>query len=199
MTPGAGAVRSWPRGLLLVSLGGLAIAALVITYLVVPEPVRVDAAWVYVAAAVGLLLAYIVLTATGVRRLAAARYPLVAGALLVLLMITVIILGYSYTYLALAAQSDGAFSQPLSKVSAVYFTVTVLTTVGFGDITPAIDLARLLVTSQMLLGLTVISLGAKLIVQSTRSARRKQQRRQKRRPGGGGSGSRRGGRSDQLG
>jgi hypothetical protein len=40
----------------------------------------------------------------------------------------------------------------------MYFTVTVFTTVGFGDITATSQLARALVTVQMLLDLIVIGL-----------------------------------------
>jgi hypothetical protein len=42
-------------------------------------------------------------------------------------------------------------------VGALYFTVTVLATVGFGDITAQTAGARLLVTAQMLLGLGLLA------------------------------------------
>ena len=45
----------------------------------------------------------------------------------------------------------------------MYFTVTVFSTVGFGDITAKTDLARTLVTVQMLVNLVVIGLVAKVI------------------------------------
>jgi hypothetical protein len=41
----------------------------------------------------------------------------------------------------------------MDKVGAMYFTVTVFSTVGFGDITAKTDLARTLVTVQMLVNL----------------------------------------------
>jgi len=169
--------QSWRRGLLLLVAGAFVISAMVIIYLLAPTPVRTEAPWLYVVGALVLLAAYVLMTAIGIRRLPASRNPVVAGLLLVLLMATVLILGYSYIYRAIAVQPDTAFSEPLTQASAVYFTVTVLTTVGFGDITAVTDVARLVVTSQMLLGLTVISVGVKLIVQSTQSARRQQLQR----------------------
>ena len=51
----------------------------------------------------------------------------------------------------------------MDKIDAMYFTVTVFSTVGFGDITAKSDLARTLVTVQMLVNLVVIGLVAKVI------------------------------------
>ena len=51
----------------------------------------------------------------------------------------------------------------MDKIGALYFTVTVFSTVGFGDITAKTDLARTLVTIQMLFNLVVIGLAAKVV------------------------------------
>jgi voltage-gated potassium channel len=53
----------------------------------------------------------------------------------------------------------------------LYFTVTVFSTVGFGDIFPASEAARLLVTAQMILNLIVLGLGVRLIVGAAQRAR----------------------------
>ena len=50
----------------------------------------------------------------------------------------------------MAALSAGNFSQPLNHTDALYFTVTVFATVGFGDITATTEAARLVVTGQMI-------------------------------------------------
>ena len=65
-------------------------------------------------------------------------------------------------YLTGHAQPD-SFTEPMDKIGAMYFTVTVFSTVGFGDITAKTDLARTLVTIQMLFNLVVIGLAAKVI------------------------------------
>ena len=62
---------------------------------------------------------------------------------------------FASAYLALSADS---FSRPLNQVSALYFTITVFSTVGFGDITPETDPARIIVAVQMLLDLVLIGL-----------------------------------------
>ena len=68
----------------------------------------------------------------------------------------------SVYYLIGKAQVD-SFSEPMSKTDAMYFTVTVFTTVGFGDITAKSQVARTLVTLQMLFNLAVFGLVAKMI------------------------------------
>ena len=51
----------------------------------------------------------------------------------------------------------------MNKVGAMYFTVSVLSTVGFGDITAKTDLARSVVTGQMILNLIVLGLVIRLL------------------------------------
>jgi voltage-gated potassium channel len=64
----------------------------------------------------------------------------------------------------LIEQSDvNSFTAPLTKTDALYFTVTVFSTVGFGDITAKSEVARILVMIQMMFDLAVFGLVAKLI------------------------------------
>jgi hypothetical protein len=95
---------------------------------------------------------------------------LAKGVILLAALMTTIILSYSWLYVTLSGIQPGSFSEALSKTTAVYFTVTVLSTVGFGDIHPVTDGARMLVTSQMLVGLTLLTAGVRVIVETTRRA-----------------------------
>ena len=49
---------------------------------------------------------------------------------------------FASQYVAESGTTAGSFSEPLDKFSALYYTVTVFSTVGFGDITPVSDVAR---------------------------------------------------------
>ena len=73
------------------------------------------------------------------------------------------LLGYSAVYDVMAATYPGSFSESLSKMGALYFTVTVFATVGFGDITAVTDAARAVVTGQIVLNLVVLGLGGRIL------------------------------------
>jgi voltage-gated potassium channel len=96
---------------------------------------------------------------------------------------------FAATYCVVAGQQPGAFSEPLDRTDGLYFTVTVFATVGFGDIAPVSELARVLVTIQMLIGLLAVGLVAKLVFGAVQVAttRRAQQREPE--PAGEGSAS----------
>ena len=77
---------------------------------------------------------------------------------------------FAATYSIVATQQPGAFTEPLSRTDGLYFTVTVFATVGFGDIAPVTELARVLVTVQMLVGLITVGLVAKLVLSAVQVA-----------------------------
>ena len=60
--------------------------------------------------------------------------------------------------------SAANFSQPLTRTDALYFTVTVFSTVGFGDITPKSEAARVVVIVQMLGDLALLGAGARVLL-----------------------------------
>jgi voltage-gated potassium channel len=59
--------------------------------------------------------------------------------------------------LALSQVTASSFSQELDHTRALYFAITVFATVGFGDITPMTNTARIIVSIQMLLDLVLIA------------------------------------------
>jgi len=56
-----------------------------------------------------------------------------------------------------SASGPEAYSETLSKPDALYFMATTLSTTGFGDIVAVSTTARMLVTVQMVLGLTLVA------------------------------------------
>ena len=73
----------------------------------------------------------------------------------------------------MAAHHPANFStHPLTRTDTLYFTVTVFSTVGFGDITAASQSARLVVTAQMLLDLVALGLLVRAFVGAVQVARR---------------------------
>ena len=84
---------------------------------------------------------------------------------------------FASSYVAMATHSASNFGEHLTHTDALYFTVTVFSTVGFGDITAKTEAARLLVTGQMITDLVVLGIGIRIILGAvTRSQQRRQQR-----------------------
>jgi voltage-gated potassium channel len=66
-----------------------------------------------------------------------------------------LIIVFAFTYLSLSHANPSNFTERLNHIGAMYFTVTTVATVGFGDIAAKTDAARLLVTIQILLDVGV--------------------------------------------
>jgi voltage-gated potassium channel len=104
-----------------------------------------------------------------IRRIAAAELPELRAVEALGIVIAVFLIGFSVIYLSMSHSNPRTFSQPLDHTRALYFTITVFSTVGFGDITPRTDPARLIVAAQMLLDLAIIGAVVRLIFNAARS------------------------------
>ena len=67
--------------------------------------------------------------------------------------------------------SAGNFGSRLTHTDGPYFTITVFSTAGFGDITAQTQAARLVVTGQMIADLVILGLAVKIIVGAVSRAR----------------------------
>lgn len=70
---------------------------------------------------------------------------------------------FAATYFLIARELPSSFSEPLNRTDALYFTVTVFATVGFGDIVATTETARVLVIVQMMADLVLVGLIAKVL------------------------------------
>jgi voltage-gated potassium channel len=84
---------------------------------------------------------------------------------------------FSRIYLSNSLSEPSTFTETLDNTTALYFTVTVFATVGFGDIVAQTNGTRLLVTVQMLLNLVLLGLVIRLVTAAARRgvARREHQ------------------------
>ena len=137
-------------------------AVLVTIYFLLP--LDNSALWFAVTLLVIGLAALIGLVAFQVRAIGGSRYPGLRALEALAVTIPLFLLLFASTYLVLAANSARSFSQPLNHTDALYFTVTVFATVGFGDITASTAVARLVVTGQMIIDLVILGLGARVVV-----------------------------------
>lgn len=74
-----------------------------------------------------------------------------------------LIVAFSAAYYVLGTGYDGEIHGIETKLDAVYFTVTILATVGFGDITAEGQVARGLVTAQMVVNLAVLAVALRVV------------------------------------
>src|SRR6187549_1772693 len=81
---------------------------------------------------------------------------------------------FAFTYLTLSRADPASFSEQLDRVDAMYYTVSTVATVGLGDITPASEAARILLTFQMLFDLALIAGLVRLVILATRTGLRRQ-------------------------
>ena len=120
------------------------------------------------------LLVFAGLTVWQVKAIAGSRYPGLRAAEALGLIIPFYLLLFASTYFVMERASAANFTQPLTRTDALYFSVTVFATVGFGDITAKSETARVVLIVQMLADLALLGAGARVLLGAVR---RGQQRR----------------------
>src|SRR5271157_5083914 len=137
---------------------GSTIALVAIYYLL---PLDRSSRWFAVTMLVIGLVALIALVAFQVRWIVTSPFPGLRGVEALATSIPLFLLLFASTYVVMAAISASSFTEPLTRTDALYFTVTVFSTVGFGDITAKTEAARLVVTGQMIADLVIIEVAVK--------------------------------------
>jgi hypothetical protein len=145
------------------------VAALVALYYVLPLDRSSTLAPVTILA-IGLVV-FVALVVFQVRRIVRSPFPLLRAVEALATSVPLFLLLFAGTYVALAAMSAANFGGPLSRTDSLYFTVTVFSTVGFGDITAKTQAARLVVTGQMITDLIVLGVAIKVIVGAVKRPR----------------------------
>jgi voltage-gated potassium channel len=112
---------------------------------------------------VACAVVFLAVSAFELRAVVRDPYPVRRAALAMARVLPLFIVLFAWIYVAMSASDPHTFSEPLTKSGSLYFTITVLSTVGFGDITPVADYARLMVAAQMICDLVVIGILVKLI------------------------------------
>jgi voltage-gated potassium channel len=136
-----------------------------VVYFALPVPGRMkEASWALLFSCGVVALGVLILLA--IRRLLRAGEGARIRGLALLLVLTV--LWFSWCEDALAAL-PGQFAQLNTKVDALYFNVTTLSTVGYGDVHAVGQLARAAVTVQIVFNLVFIGAAAGIVTGALRS------------------------------
>jgi hypothetical protein len=120
------------------------------------------------------LVAFIALVAFHARSIMRSPFPRLRAIEALAINIPVFLLLFAATYVVLAAISTSNFGEHLTHTDGLYFTVTVFSTVGFGDITAKTETARLVVTGQMVADLIILGLAIKIILGAVKRGRQRQ-------------------------
>jgi voltage-gated potassium channel len=148
-------------------------AILVLTYYLLP--LDHTAHWAALTMLVIGLAGLIGLVTLQVRWIIASEFPGLRALEALATSVPLFLLLFASAYVVMGALSASNFSQHMTHTNALYFTVTVFATVGFGDITPTTAAARLVVTGQMIVDLMIIGLGARIILGAITRGRQRRQ------------------------
>jgi len=151
---------------------GSTVALVAIYYLLPLDRTSISVAVVMLAFG---LLALVGLVTFQVRSIIRATYPALRAVGALATSVPLFLLLFAGTYFVMGGISDANFSEPLTRTDALYFTVTVFATVGFGDIVATTQGARVVVMGQMIAGIVIIGLGARLIVDAVKRGQKAQE------------------------
>jgi voltage-gated potassium channel len=151
---------------------GIILVLLTIGYFSVPVGggLQDSTTWGRAAASVVVLVAVSLLVRQYLRRSRRMLAPLLARVELLLAVLYVLVLGFALLYLVVERLAPGQFDGVEGKVSALYLSATIVSTVGMGDVHPSGAFGQLLTTVQMIFDLLFLG-GALRVLTAVRGAK----------------------------
>jgi voltage-gated potassium channel len=114
--------------------------------------------------------AWILYMRWAVRGIRKAQHPRIRSVETLVVSIWLFIGIFASFYVTISAANPEAFTEPLDHFTASYFALTILATVGFGDITPSITLSRSVAMVQMSLDLFLVAVAVRVLTSSADQA-----------------------------
>jgi hypothetical protein len=96
------------------------------------------------------------------------RYPLLRSAEAMATTIPLFLVVFSTTHYLISGLDPVSYSEPLTRFDALYFTMTIFATVGLGDIAPVSLPARFVTFIQMIGGLILVGVVARVLINAAR-------------------------------
>ena len=157
---------AWKQGIVALLRTMLSVSALFAAYFLIPTRSGDDGSdlpWLILE-----LCVFAVVVGSQVPMIVKAKYPVLRAVETMAILVPLYLLIFARIYLSSSLNDPSGFTQPLNDVTALYFTVTVFASVGFGDIVAQTDSLRMVVTLQMVLNLVVFGLVIRLLASAAR-------------------------------
>jgi voltage-gated potassium channel len=104
------------------------------------------------------------------------EHPMLRAGVSMATVVPLFLILFAWIYLTMSHSDPQFFNIRLSRTGSLYFATTIFSTVGFGDIVPKMDAARLVTMVQMIADLVVIAVVVRLIFgAASRSVARRQE------------------------
>lgn len=148
----------------------LLLVTLVLSVLYLVMPLQTEFAWLGLVVGLAALVCIAPFAVKRAKAIGNSRFPMLAAGEAVLMVVAMLVFGFSSVYLAVN-RDVGQFEGLETRVDALYFTVTTLSTVGYGDVHATGQSARLLVTLQILFDLSLLAVSVRLLLGAARQGR----------------------------
>lgn len=148
---------------------GIATLGVLLAYFLLPlDGLAEISLWILLPIA---LVGFAFVIALEVRGILRAEYPMIRAVEALARDVPLFLALFAATYYTMSVAHPGWFNEALSRLDALYFSMTVFATVGFGDIAGVSPEARAAVTLQMAADLIVIGFGLRIITSAVRERR----------------------------
>ena len=99
------------------------------------------------------------------------EFPMLRALQALTVVVAIAVVSFASIYAAMSFQDAAAFTEPLSRTDALYFSLTTSTTVGFGDISATSEAARIMVMFHMVVNVLVLGGSARVLFNLARRRR----------------------------
>jgi voltage-gated potassium channel len=150
-------------------LGLLAVEVLALVAVYFLVPLEGSLALRLAAYAAGLALVVLVIVRQLRRHLGSRDADIRVDSLALAIVFAILL--FALTYYAVDTAESGEFSGLTTRIDALYYSLTVATTTGFGDVSAQGQLARFLVSLQLVFNIVILATAAPLLTRTIRSRR----------------------------
>lgn len=141
----------------------LIVASVIGLYYVAPLNGRLGGGAGVLRLTIGAII-FVALMGLKVRRIVNADLPELRAMEALALAFPIFIVLFASSYVSMSHAHPDYFSQHINKTGGLYFAIVTLGTVGYGDITPSSDIARIVVSAQILLDLAFLAVVVRILI-----------------------------------